>query len=259
MDELKVLNQEAHKWMLDQNVQNWARWQFSGLAKSAVIVNNLAESFNTMVMDARDKPIVTMLEMIRRKFMVKFQERLQYIQKFKGPLCPSIHKKLERLQKLVRGCQCLYSGARIFEVIDEFKTYLVDLDNHTCTCRKWDLKGIPCIHGKAAIYVDRGRPENYVHEYFHISTHLRAWDRQIYPIPDQSMWVQTGYDPIMPPPMRKQVGRPKKARRRGVDEPKNPAAIRKQHEALRCGRCGQYGHNVRTCKATTQVHLQILM
>ncbi|KAG5566106.1 hypothetical protein RHGRI_001892 [Rhododendron griersonianum] len=220
---------------------------------SDVIVNNLAESFNEMIMDARDKPIVTMLEMIRRQFMVRFQERLQYIQKFKGPLCPSIHKKLEGIKKWARGCQCLYSGGRIFEVFNELKTYLVDLDNYTCTCRRWDLRGIPCIHGVATIYTDKGKPENYVHEFYHISTYLRAWDRQIYLIPDKSMWVQTDYDPIMPPPLRKKAGRPKKARRRAVDEPKNPNAIRKQPESLKCGKCREYGHNSRTCKASTQV------
>ncbi|XP_058214989.1 uncharacterized protein LOC131326282 isoform X1 [Rhododendron vialii] len=172
MDELKALNEAVHKWMLDQNAQNWARWQFSGLAKSAVIVNNLAKSFNEMIMVARDKPIVTMLEMIKRQFMVRFQERLQYVQKFKGPLCPSIHKNLRGIKKWARGCQCLYSRGRLFEVFNELKTYLVDLDNCTCTCRRWDLRGIPCIHGVAAIYTDKGKPENYVHEFYHTAPTL---------------------------------------------------------------------------------------
>lgn len=51
-----------------------------------------------------------------------------------------------------------------------------------------------------------------------------------------------------PPYVRRAPGRPKKARRKTNDEPKNPNSLRRHHSTVRCKRCGEYGHNKRTCK-----------
>ncbi|KAI8550550.1 hypothetical protein RHMOL_Rhmol06G0116200 [Rhododendron molle] len=52
----------------------------------------------------------------------------------------------------------------------------------------------------------------------------------------------------MAPSLRRPPGRPKKARRKGVDEEKNPHLVRRTHQSLKCSNCNQYGHNTRTCK-----------
>ncbi|KAH7854622.1 hypothetical protein Vadar_016027 [Vaccinium darrowii] len=62
------------------------------------------------------------------------------------------------------------------------------------------------------------------------------------------MWPKQPHDPIEPPPFRAKSGRPKKARRKGEDEPNNPFKVRKHHITLRCRQCGTFGHNKRTCK-----------
>ncbi|KAB1205657.1 hypothetical protein CJ030_MR7G017829 [Morella rubra] len=46
---------------------------FSTHTKSDVLVNNIAESFNTLVLEARDKPILTMIETIRGMLMNRFR------------------------------------------------------------------------------------------------------------------------------------------------------------------------------------------
>lgn len=54
----------------------------------------------------------------------------------------------------------------------------------------------------------------------------------------------------MPPPLGRTSGRPKKSRRKSEEEAKNPAKVRKKYTYLRYRRCGEFGHNVRTCKRT---------
>lgn len=44
------------------------------------------------------------------------------------------------------------------------------------------------------------------------------------------------------------MGRSKKARRKNNDEKKNPNSLRRYNKAVQCKRCGEYGHNKRTCK-----------
>ncbi|XP_058212292.1 uncharacterized protein LOC131324362 [Rhododendron vialii] len=249
MNQLLQLNPEAHEWLLKEPPQHWARCFFSPMPKCNRLDNNLSESFNKSIMEARDKPILTMLEMIRRQLMSRFQERFHFIQKFSGLICPSIQKKLEKKKAKARDCDVLYAGGTIFEVTTYFKTYVVDIGRHSCTCRQWDLTGIPCKHGIAAIWIDKREPEEFVHQCFHISTFINTYNDMINPIPDQSLWVHTNSDPIMPPILRKQSGRPRKSRRKAADEPKYPERIRKHYESLRCGNCSEFGHNTRTCKA----------
>ncbi|KAI8555876.1 hypothetical protein RHMOL_Rhmol05G0207600 [Rhododendron molle] len=45
-------------------------------------------------------------------------------------------------------------------------------------------------------------------------------------------------------------GRPKKSRRKEREELENPDAdkLKRQNTSLRCGKCGQWGHNIRSCK-----------
>ncbi|OMO76041.1 hypothetical protein CCACVL1_15953 [Corchorus capsularis] len=44
--------------------------------------------------------------------------------------------------------------------------------------------------------------------------------------------------------------RPKKVRRRAVDEPQNPYKLSRKNKESRCGNCGRVGHNVRRCNAS---------
>ncbi|KAI8547264.1 hypothetical protein RHMOL_Rhmol07G0181100 [Rhododendron molle] len=70
-------------------------------------------------------------------------------------------------------------------------------------------------------------------------------DNRVHAIPDQT---ENYNDPIMAPYLRRGIGRPKKARRKGVEEPKTSGGVRKQYHQLRCRNCGHPGHNSRTCK-----------
>ncbi|KAF7143885.1 hypothetical protein RHSIM_Rhsim05G0097900 [Rhododendron simsii] len=110
------------------------------------------------------------------------------------------------------------------------------------------MSGIPCSHGCAAIIAHKAQPEDYVNEAYTTDTFVRTYSHRIKPIPDKSLWPQTDSDPIMPPPSRVPIGRPKKARRKGEDEPNNPFKTRKHSNTTMCRQCGQFGHNVRTCK-----------
>ncbi|RXH84609.1 hypothetical protein DVH24_032893 [Malus domestica] len=45
---------------------------------------------------------------------------------------------------------------------------------HTCKCRRWDLTGIPCAHGIAAIYRKEDDPYKCVHSCYKKAAYLRA-------------------------------------------------------------------------------------
>ncbi|KAI8567869.1 hypothetical protein RHMOL_Rhmol02G0155000 [Rhododendron molle] len=103
--------------------------------------------------------------------------------------------------KLLEGME-----GTIFEVTSVDKTFVVDIEEHTCTCRRCDLSGIPCIHGCAAIISQKAQPEDYVNKAYTTDTFVRTYSHRIKPILDKSLWPQTECDPRMPPPLRMQFG-----------------------------------------------------
>jgi hypothetical protein len=77
----------------------------------------------------------------------------------------------------------------------------------------------------------------------------------IYPVPSKDQWVRTGQDEVDPHIVRPTPGRPKKIKRRGPNEPRNPYCMRKGGVTMRCSKCRAVGHNTRTCPRKKRVSI----
>ena len=205
---------EAYNWLNKLNPSLWTKSHFSTRSKCDILVNNLSKSFNGYILEARDKPIITMVEWIRRSLMNRIQVKKKGMERYEGPICPTIQDKLEILKVEARNCFPYFAGDLKFEVDCNDTTYGVDLETRSCGCRMWDLTGIPCKHAVSAIYVNRETPEAYVHPYYSKETYLRTYAFMIHLVPGQHDWVETNFDKLLPPNVRKPPGRPKKLRRR---------------------------------------------
>ncbi|KAL6525465.1 hypothetical protein OROHE_015772 [Orobanche hederae] len=125
-----------------------------------------------------------------------------------------------------------------------------DVGSKTCSCRRWDLTGIPCSHAISCMFFNNKNPEEYV-SYWYRETFLKTYDHIILPSNGPQLWPANLYPPINPPFMRRAPGRPKKVRRKTNDEPTNPYRMRRNQNTIRCTRCGDSSHNVRTCSGKT--------
>ncbi|KNA10075.1 hypothetical protein SOVF_147670, partial [Spinacia oleracea] len=72
MVEIKDLNQEAFEYLNSIHVIHWSRHGFSSRAKSGMLLNNCCESFNHVLKEAREKPILSLMEWIRRYMMMRY-------------------------------------------------------------------------------------------------------------------------------------------------------------------------------------------
>ncbi|XP_062104408.1 uncharacterized protein LOC133815608 [Humulus lupulus] len=81
MRELRETSENAYNWLALKTPSEWSRSHFSEMVKCDMLLNNLCESFNAAIVDARDKPIITLLEKIRYWLMSRFfnkRERIIY-------------------------------------------------------------------------------------------------------------------------------------------------------------------------------------
>uniref|UniRef100_A0A2N9HNE0 CCHC-type domain-containing protein n=1 Tax=Fagus sylvatica TaxID=28930 RepID=A0A2N9HNE0_FAGSY len=69
MSELKEVDVGAHKWLEELPLKTWTRSKFTGNAKSDALLNNMCECFNSKIIEARQKPIISLVEDIRLYLM----------------------------------------------------------------------------------------------------------------------------------------------------------------------------------------------
>ncbi|XP_075645374.1 uncharacterized protein LOC142616396 [Castanea sativa] len=163
MQELKDLNIKAWEYLADINPAQWSKSHFSSRTLCDCLANNLSEPFNSMILEARDKPILAMLEWIRVRLMTKLYKKMKHIEKYTRNVCPNIQDKLEKLKHESIPFCATPLDRFMYEVDNGHERHVVDLTRRTCSCRIWDLIRLPCKHGISAIVKNLKKVEDYVH------------------------------------------------------------------------------------------------
>lgn len=149
--------------------------------------------------------------MIRINLMVRMANRRNAGAKWNGGLGPRIQKIMKKLCEKSCNYNTAEGSRHQFQVTGKENNHMqaVDLAKRTCTCRKWDITGIPCQHAIAAIYVKDQDPAGYVDSCYSQKKYLEAYDPIIHPIAGEDQWPIV-VAPLEPPAYRPQPGRPKK-------------------------------------------------
>ncbi|XP_014523647.1 uncharacterized protein LOC106779942 [Vigna radiata var. radiata] len=109
-----------------------------------------------------------------------------------------------------------WSAYRLFEikhVSQNGDNFVVDIDKYTCSCRKWSISGILCMHALAVMRFLNLDAEEYLPVWFKMSTYEEMYSSIIYPINGKHLWEVIQCPDVLPPPKRQLSGRPKKKRR----------------------------------------------
>src|SRR3954467_8750924 len=102
MELIREESEDAYKWLAAIGPEKWSRSAFSTTSKCDLVVNNVSESFNKYIRQAREKPVITMLETIRKQLMRRLQKKKEKMNAYEGSICPKILRKLEKLEPISR-------------------------------------------------------------------------------------------------------------------------------------------------------------
>ncbi|XP_010557976.1 PREDICTED: uncharacterized protein LOC104826793 [Tarenaya hassleriana] len=250
MEEMKTINPLAYGAMLRTNPEIWCRAFFNKDSHCEDVHNNHSESFNNSIKEARKKPMIDMLEDIRRQTMKRIAKMSKVSGKCITEFTPRTMIELEKSRNQSRFCFVTPSGRGIYEVMEFGISYSVDLSGHSCACRKWDLTGVPCQHSLAVINFKKDKLSGYISEYFLTSRWVAMYENNILPVNGQPLWQKVDKPLIGVPDKRKMPGRPKKHNRKKDphESPSKSGKLSKHGRVFTCGRCKQVGHTKKSCK-----------
>lgn len=251
------------------NPKYWARAFFQTHCVCEAVENNMSECFNAAIIEARFKLIVDMLEDIRLYVCERMNRQRKKAEKWQDDLCPQIRMKLEDNKEKQRFWTSYPFGDGLYEVKHRTDGFIVNFRKKSCTCRMWNLSGIPCPHAISAIYHERKQPEDFVSDWLKKEKHTKAYANFMKPINGRLLWPLCN-KPILPPFIRKQPGRPKNKRRKSASEQSSQARnggtqpltqgteetlptqetlprVGRLGEIKKCKICKEPGHNRTTC------------
>ena len=137
----------------------------------------MCEVLNRQLLDGRDKPIITCLEFIREYLMKKIVNVQRIIEKSDGPLTPNASKLYNVIKEDSSKYRVTWNGGNKYQVNGPWgEQCTVDVSSKTCSCRRWELTGMPCKHAVAAINdmgnngIEVGLPEAWVKSCYWLST-----------------------------------------------------------------------------------------
>lgn len=246
MGEIEDVSSEAAKWIQQYPPSHWALVHFEGTQYGHLSSN--IEEFNRWILEARELPIIQVIEQIHCKLMAEFEARRLKSSSWFSVLAPSAEKRMIEAINHASIYQVLRSDEVEFEVLSAERSDIVNIGTHCCSCRDWQLYGIPCSHAVAALISCRKDVYAFAEKCFTVASYRQTYAEEMHPIPGRIEWRKTGEgiddetQVVRPPKFRRPPGRPEKKRICLED-------LNREKHTVHCSRCNQTGHYKTTCKA----------
>ncbi|XP_021640245.2 uncharacterized protein LOC110635274 [Hevea brasiliensis] len=243
VENIKGISPEAYNWVIQSEPEHWANAFFGG-ARYNHMTSNFGQQFYSWVSEAHELPITQMIDALRGKIMESIYTRRVESNQWMTKLTPSKEEKLQKETSIARSLQVLLSHGSTFEVRGE-SVDIVDTDHWDCSCKGWQLNGLPCCHAIAVFECIGRNPYDYCSRYFTIESYRSTYAESIHPVPNVDRPIQGESSDagviVTPPPTKRPPGRPKMKQAESID------IIKRQ---LQCSKCKGLGHNKKTCKGS---------
>jgi hypothetical protein len=107
-----------------------------------VLIYNLFWSY---ILEAREMPILSMLDTIFYKTMQRVETKQGEAEKMPGIIFPKIKKKIDKFTEWSLGATVMPAANGLYHAsTGEFERHCtVDFSARSCDCRRWQISGIP--------------------------------------------------------------------------------------------------------------------
>lgn len=232
IEAIKAESQELADWVMSTKPDLWSDVFFKGM-RYCQYSSAAAQTFNEWISSRQEPSVLQIIDMIRCKIMELIYKRHESINSWThAMLTPSMSRRIEEELSKTRISNVICRTGSIFDVKDEFVN-VVNMETWECTCRRWQVSGLPCSHALAVIERSGWCIYDFCSKYFTVECYRRTYMISINPIADPVHSVS-----LVPFRAKRLPGRPKK-------KPVEPRITSKR--AVRCSKCRGFGHYKQTC------------
>ncbi|XP_070013492.1 uncharacterized protein [Nicotiana sylvestris] len=232
MSDIANVDKKTYDYLMEEPPERWAR-SCSPQRRYDMLTTNIVESMNSVLLEARELPILRMMDFIQVKLQHWFYER---------------RNKAEGTFYDV-SCWVFPVDSWRSRVEEEGITFLVDLNKRTCDCFQFQLDELPCIHAIAAIEKRNIKKSDFCSHWYLKESWLKTYERQIHPVGHTDSWIvpeSVKSQIVKPPDFKVPPGRKQKKRHIPATEPSKIT--------FKCGRCRRIGHNRTACIYSPALH-----
>ncbi|XP_022889039.1 uncharacterized protein LOC111404469 [Olea europaea var. sylvestris] len=191
------------------------------------------ESVNAVTKVAKNYLTVSLLESLRKTVQSWFCKHRDDAHGTFTKLSSKYENEMRKISVELRHLRVSPSNQSVFSVSDEKSTFVVDIEQRTCTCRMLQVDLIPCSHALAVIANTRRNPYAYYSYYYTRDAYTNI-------VPEE---VQAKI--VLAPNQKRSSGRPIEKRKRSSREGK---------PTMKCDHCGGQGHNRRRCSSVVPLN-----
>ena len=215
-NDIKDMDARCAEYLLEIGLEHWARAHFPG-NRYNIMTSNLAESWNAVLREAREFPVIPLIDFIRTKLTEWFATRREAANKNKGSVTPKVAGMLTKNFEIGGGYQVTLIAEDEYEVRNKTGgSFHVDLAKKTCSCSEFQMLAIPCSHAVAAAIKGKVSVESLVLPAYTVGELRSAYAGSVLPVPDTievtELASELGGMNLYPPTTRRPPGRPKKQR-----------------------------------------------
>ncbi|KAI4310869.1 hypothetical protein MLD38_035816 [Melastoma candidum] len=249
ISEMVEISQDVIPWFQSFPPQLWAVAYFEGVRYGHFTLG-ITEQLYSWAHECHELPIVQMMEHIRQQLVSWFDQRRNVGMRWASVLVPSAEKRVLEAVADAHCYQVLRANEVEFEIVSTERTNIVDIRTCVCSCRRWQIYGVPCAHAAAALISCGHNVQLFAEPCFTVTSYRETYSQAINPIPSRNFWKGPGEGTdgggakaditIRPPKTRRPPGRPKKKVPR-AESTKRPKRV------VQCGRCHLLGHSQKKC------------
>ncbi|KAJ0080235.1 hypothetical protein Patl1_23893 [Pistacia atlantica] len=162
IESIKGISVKAYNWIIQIEPQNWAN-AFFQCTRCNHMTSHFGEPFYSWLTDADELPITQVVDVIR--------------------------EKLEKENLKARNLQVILLAGSTWEVRGD-TIEVVDMDHWGCSCKGWQLNGLPCCHAIAVITCMGRSAYDYCSRYFTTEMCRLTYSETIHPVPNLDRPVQ---------------------------------------------------------------------
>ncbi|ONK78032.1 uncharacterized protein A4U43_C02F13480 [Asparagus officinalis] len=212
MKNMKKLNVHAYEYLNKLDKRCWTKSHFTTKTKCDLIYTNISEASKEFIVKARNKPIITMMEMIRRLMQERFIKKKAVVMNWEDDVCPNIVANLEEVKKNSRGsCIAHFRAPNKYEVDASLGYFAVRIGEKTCVCSVGNLTCISCVHAIQYLQEARINTLDVIYACYKKDRDVETYMGDVNSILDSRIRHKTRFDKVLHPEMK----------RRGLEDLKN--------------------------------------